>query len=1316
MVLRGQTLRSDEIIRSSDGDSFDVLVERQILPVQWMPPFRPHRPGAEGLNLMQTEMNLLPRRKDNRIEDSLTDEFIEAVRAAEQAAEHTPTIEDPDAIETQSEFVQELWEYWQDHATREEIFNEPAVRVETWFVHHLQNDRCYHPRIVILSSDFRSWEATLIAAWSDRAIVDQEAFFALVYPTPEDIANNAIMQIVIVQRMDAERRSIVLSVYDTDPDVDPIRTFCITVASQISHYGMLLGFNCKKALGYVSSADGHVQEISFKPEYISVIAKDPRALIVRVRTPVLKCIFIAAHAPHTGTTEADIAKRWHDLQKLVPAKYKGWDKILLADANARMDSLPSEAVGTWQAEEDSDKSGPFLEFLHQQSMWLPATFEAYQKGPGGTWLHNAGKWLRNDFIGIPQNWAYSVIEAYISTDIDVSTVKEDHAVAVVSIKAAGSPVAQRHTKKMIKRTETDLRPELGSWLAQPLPIDWSVDVHTHADAIQAHVLNCIPHKKTARKPLKHIMTSHTWDRVVEKKFWRNHWESNGAQKRLWLRCCFDAWKGRYDEDFRQEISKLNRQHDFLIATAYDQFRKLGIRQRRQANPPMRPEHLEEQWHPYFQELEVGTFIESKQLVADCHAYQISRSCEVRHCKLTDFPSRAQIVEAFRAAQPHKATGLDPLPAGLLHQFPVQMASLCFDLFLKVFAWQSEPIQGKGGILAVIPKKQDHTRASHFRGIMLLPSVFKRLHALLRERVIVVIAPIKPAGQIGGFAGWATGSLAMFESNSQIANKDDVNEVIDNLQRAGGNVVGVRKWLEFPCLLQRMGAPDLLVRLLQDAHAHTWHVLSAHPGLTKTRRGTRPGSSLADVIFHVAMLDVTLELNTWISNQQTFAALLQRLNIEIEAIVWSDDMVVPWLTEQAHELPSAIQTLLAKIHQIFLRRGFDLNMQKGKTTAVITFRGEGAPGLRREFQLSSPSGMHCKLTTGSSCWLHIVPAYTHLGTYLATDGGFDVELQSRIGQAMSAFSVLAKPVLCNKHINLHVRLRLFHALVGNRLFFGLGSWPTPSQRQMVKLNAALVKCLRRILGVAYQGGDVRTTDAQVFAWARCPDARVRLAQDRLLLAQKLFMRGPTFIHHMLHQEYSCSDHSWLHGVFADLRWLHKLDPAAVPVSWTPSLTEPIDYWQQGGYGWKSIIRRLGRKHVYQEMMMMEVHTWHQNIFQTLESAGAEFRPRPFTHAPVGDQASYPCFCGRTFSTSVGLATHQRKQHMIVSSEHDLLAGATCPACMKHFWTTQRLQQHLAYVSRRTGRNDCFQTLKKTGFVAEYERVSMKEWAGRLDCRG
>ena len=58
----------------------------------------------------------------------------------------------------------------------------------------------------------------------------------------------------------------------------------------------------------------------------------------------------------------------------------------------------------------------------------------------------------------------------------------------------------------------------------------------------------------------------------------------------------------------------------------------------------------------------------------------------------------------------------------------------------------------------------------------------------------------------------------------------------------------------------------------------------------------------------------------------------------------------------------------------------------------------------------------------------------------------------------------------------------------------------------------------------------------------------------------------------------------------------------------------------------------------------------------------------------------------------------------SLEHEFLTGATCPACLKHFWTTQRLQQ---CVSRRTGRNDCFQTLMKAGFKGEYTRISMPQ---------
>ena len=285
-------------------------------------------------------------------------------------------------------------------------------------------------------------------------------------------------------------------------------------------------------------------------------------------------------------------------------------------------------------------------------------------------------------------------------------------------------------------------------------------------------------------------------------------------------------------------------------------------------------------------------------------------------------------------------------------------------------------------MAVIPKKNDHSRAAHFRGIMLLPTIYKRLHALLREKVIEVIAPLKPAGQIGGFGGqqvqFGRMSLQCFSRIAQqhnlsmgvvfvdlanafhrlirelvcgIARTDDVDALLHSLESNGCSSLGVNRWLEFPCL----GAPARLVNLLKDVHAHTWHVLSAHPGMTRTRRGTRPGSPLADVVFHVAMLDITIELNDWVCQQEQYQGLLHKLDVQMEAIVWSDDLAIPWLTVHADEMPGAIERLLQQIHKTFQRRGFELNMQKGKTTAVVTFRGPGAPEMRRQYQLTVATG-------------------------------------------------------------------------------------------------------------------------------------------------------------------------------------------------------------------------------------------------------------------------------------------------------------------------------------------------------------------------
>ena len=46
----------------------------------------------------------------------------------------------------------------------------------------------------------------------------------------------------------------------------------------------------------------------------------------------------------------------------------------------------------------------------------------------------------------------------------------------------------------------------------------------------------------------------------------------------------------------------------------------------------------------------------------------------------------------------------------------------------------------------------------------------------------------------------------------------------------------------------------------------------------------------------------------------------------------------------------------------------------------------------------------------------------------------------------------------------------------------------------------------------------------------------------------------------------------------------------------------------------------------------------------------------------------------------------------SVEHQFLQGCACLHCGKFLWSTQRLQQHLAYIPKALGYNPCFHALQ------------------------
>ena len=652
--------------------------------------------------------------------------------------------------------------------------------------------------------------------------------------------------------------------------------------------------------------------------------------------------------------------------------------------------------------------------------------------------------------------------------------------------------------------------------------------------------------------------------------------------------------------------------------------------------PARIEALEQQMIPYLCQLEQGTETTPEALLRDCHSRQVLEmrqlAVDSQPLPASSLPSLTSFETALRSTKAGKATGLDPVPSGLHHAHSPTIAKLYYSLLLKMHLWCVEPLQFKGGIMTMIPKKGSPTCASSYRGILLLATVAKRMHSLLRSSLMNTLSPKKVEGQLGGFpkqmvqfgfhavSSWTRSleqqghSTAVIyldlasafhhlirETVLGISKQADYDHLVDELRRTGHPLQAQETGQKIIGALEAIGCDPRLLYLLRDVHTDTWFTVTSKE-IVRTTRGTRPGSPLADSVFHVIMTHVITEVRQWLCNREDFQALLGSLGLPTLSIVWADDVAIPLATERASELLPFVHALVKFIDGRFTQQGFTINYDLNKTNVVISFQGQDAPALRRQYLLHERPGMTCELGPDRKVWLHFKPHYKHLGfTYAATQT-LEVEIRQRIGQAQQAMTQLSRPILANRHIPEHLRVRLFNVFIATRLFYGLGTWRTPSLQNMKALSTTYVALLKRVLRVRH---DARLTNGQVFQKAATLDIRQQLALDRLRYARKLFCDGPEFLQNLVHLEFQhCSD-SWLHGLIADIQWLKVLVPHRVPDLQGNDITAFVDLWQLPSTPWKRILKQAWKTALLQEHMMVDIQVLHGRIFAVLKDGGAEF---------------------------------------------------------------------------------------------------------------
>lgn len=1097
------------------------------------------------------------------------------------------------------------------------------------------------------------------------------------------------------------------------------------------HFGIAVGLH--RSLPFACDEAG--APLFLTEQSYTVLATTPRLLIVKLELVDYKCLVIGAHAPHRGASREDIEAFWKDVSQAIPDRFSQWDRILLADANAGAGFLPNASIGDWQSSPFNDKDEPFAEFIAEQQLFLPATFQHLHQGEAGAWCHSSGKWSRLDYAGLPLLRPLTFCRSWINLRIDISTVKEDHRVACAEFEF---PLEVQHGPRQPSRPR--LQMDNIDWTAvsrlRTLQFPGDLNVRQHARQIQQHLVEAFATSRPEgpMPPRKTSMTRETWTLVQQKRSCRTHLHKLGRLQALHLmQSCLRGWnieseRGKALRAHRPlpdrltmsqctAIQAIQRDQDRLIATALSQFRRLGrtttaalrkddraffagllsqvgdfcspfqaklfwqkvrsalprFRTRKLQLHPLKNEKLAQGWIPHFSALEVGTSITAQELLDGCLARQCCQASVQRDFLPADLPSVLDIEDVMRAVQPHRSTGLDPVPSGLAHRAPMVLADAFLALYHKIFMWQTEPISWKGGSLAPIPKKPRCAETARYRGILLLSTAAKRLHALLRQRLMTLLHHRRPAGQLGGYAQQepAFGSQAVHtfhrimtsaglsscivfvdlsaafhrlirELIVGISVPQDLQAVLDSLAGSQADLAALGAILREPSMLEAIGAPPALKQLLADVHVDTWFQVQGNPVLVRTMRGTRPGSPLADCIFHAAMQSVAMELRQWISEQQDYQQLLRDFQLDVTSIIWADDLAVPWAVRDARQLVPAVVALHQKLSAIFHARGFDLNMDKGKTSVLLSFRGPSGPQLRQQYVLPHNATIAVPLESDRGVMhLPVVCHYKHLGTIVAANSSLDLEIRTRIGIASSTFKQLFRPLLGNRVLPLRMRIQLYKMLIETKLYYGLGAWPSLTVQQCQRLQATVLRFLQRVLRLTLEQR-TQWTALRTFTTAGVLQPRARQAVDRLLYGQRMFAAAPEFLHGLIHSEKQQVENSWLGGLQADLRWFSALLPSVLPDDWAHDLTSLIEAWQGNALPWKSLVRRAAQLHCLQDEIAVEGLQRHKVFYEVLGDSGATFDPKPFA-AEEHEDLKYPCHCGRRFSTGQGLSTHRRRCH-------------------------------------------------------------------------
>ena len=734
------------------------------------------------------------------------------------------------------------------------------------------------------------------------------------------------------------------------------------------------------------------------------------------------------------------------------------------------------------------------------------------------------------------------------------------------------------------------------------------------------------------------------------------------------------------------------------------------------------EDAKERWLEHFSSIEDGHVQDAVSIVHDCFRRQAGKDLEAYSVNLQDVPDLCSLEGALRDTATARAYGQDGVPGEVAHYCAAELSKAIFQLHLKSVFRLCEPVQHKGGVLhCVWKRKGPKQQCTSYRGILVSSVIGKSLHKLLRQKCITALSKVASPLQVVGLPKYPVTVPAhatrLFQSACHRQGLChsivflDLQEAFYRIVRpliTGGPLTQeavaaacravnlpsgvyheVQAHLQQPALPQGGGASEWATRALEETLQDTWFKFPCEPELVVTKIGSRPGDSLSDLVFSLLFAKVLARIRqilreaghvTTIPWHASMTGRLQPVEepvhdtVELLDSTWMDDLSLMLRAQNSTALLDRLRTGTAVLLDACLEHALLPNLGRGKTEALVMLRSSGTKEARRRLFIEEHGTLPLDCRLWPSARLRITPTYKHLGGILHHRGHLQREVKARTAQAWTAFNQRKQKVFASPAVAPRDKMSLFDTLVATVLFYGCGTWPTPSDACISSLQGALRGMASQMLRPVYT-----TTQAWhlgtdwVFALLGMPSASTYLHVHRLRYLLSCLILETKELWALAHWE-----QSWLSSVASSVEWLWQhTDNGSTHATWQIAWASWSCEARTSPGKWKARIRAAQQCAVLRERWRAMTNRHQGLLYKQLCALGAQM--------PVdllGDLPSQECCapCQRRFGDLRAWAVHAFSVHGRVEESRCLATGTQCPVCLQQYSSNVKLSRHIRYSVR------------------------------------